>query len=580
SQAVVVLTQAGLADKFTQATAPVICLGEKLFADRAHVDADNIQTDVASTNLAYVIYTSGTTGLPKGVAVEHRSAMNMVQAYIAYFGLDESSRVLQFTSFSFDVSVSEIWQALLSGGTLVIEDRESLLPGPDLVRTLRERRISKVSMASSLLASLPVAEYPDLAVLEVGGDACSRELVARYAAGRKFFNCYGPTEATVGTVIKQLTLDDDTPTIGRPFPNTKLYVLDQNRKPVPVGVPGELYIGGECLARGYWNRPELTAERFVANPFGQPGERLYRTGDLVRYLPDGNVDYLGRFDDQVKIRGYRIELGEIENAIRQHPAVQEAVVIAREEKAGDKRLAAYLVAAGKAQPPAEEIALFLKETLPEYMVPAGVVWLDAIPLTVNGKVDRRALPVPDWGQLSTKREYVAPRTPTEEMVANIWSQVLSVERVGSFDDFFELGGHSLLATQTVSRLKEAFGVDLPLRVLFEYSTVNKLSEWIAAAGEDKSGLSRIPLVPVSRDRHLPLSFAQQRLWFFDRLMPNSALYNIPTAVRLQGELDMDALEQSLQTIIQRHESLRTTFTDHNGEAVSVIHPEIDWKLER
>lgn len=218
SQAVVVLTQAGLADKFTQAAAPVICLGEKLFADRAHVDVDNIQTDVASTNLAYVIYTSGTTGLPKGVAVEHRSAMNMVQAYIAYFGLDESSRVLQFTSFSFDVSVSEIWQALLSGGTLVIEDRESLLPGPDLVRTLRERRISKVSMASSLLASLPVAEYPDLAVLEVGGDACSRELVSRYATGRKFFNCYGPTEATVGTVIKQLTLDDDTPTIGRPFP--------------------------------------------------------------------------------------------------------------------------------------------------------------------------------------------------------------------------------------------------------------------------------------------------------------------------------------------------------------------------
>ena len=577
SQASVLLTQQSLLEILPATAAHVICLDSDLLADEP---VDNASSEVTEQNLAYVIYTSGSTGLPKGVMIEHHSAINLAYALIDAFDIQPTSRVLQFTSFSFDVSVSEVVMALLAGATLVIEDRESLLPGPELIQVLQEQRITTVSMVSSVLAALPDADLPDLHTLIVGGEAPSRELVARYAPGRQFFNCYGPTEATVCSTMMLCQAGMNNPPIGRPIANATVYVLDANLNPVPVGVPGELYIGGKGLARGYWNRPELTAESFIPHPFGTAGERLYRTGDLVRYRQDGNLEFLGRIDHQVKIRGYRIELGEIENAIRQHPAVQEAVVIAREEKAGDKRLAAYLVAAGKVQPPAEEIALFLKETLPEYMVPAGVVWLDAIPLTVNGKVDRRALPVPDWGQLSTKREYVAPRTPTEEIVANIWSQVLSVERVGSFDDFFELGGHSLLATQTVSRLKEAFGVDLPLRVLFECSTVNKLSEWIAAAGEDQSGLSRIPLVPVSRDRHLPLSFAQQRLWFFDRLMPNSALYNIPTAVRLQGELDMDALEQSLQTIIQRHESLRTTFTDHNGEAVSVIHPEIDWKLER
>ncbi|MDH6349569.1 linear gramicidin non-ribosomal peptide synthetase LgrD [Brevibacillus sp. 1238] len=577
SQASALLTQQSLLEILPVTAAHVICLDSDLLADEP---VDNASSEVTEQNLAYVIYTSGSTGLPKGVMIEHHSAINLAYALIDAFDIQPTSRVLQFTSFSFDVSVSEVVMALLAGATLVIEDRESLLPGPELIQVLQEQRITTVSMVSSVLAALPDADLPDLHTLIVGGEAPSRELVARYAPGRQFFNCYGPTEATVCSTMMLCQAGMNNPPIGRPIANATVYVLDANLNPVPVGVPGELYIGGKGLARGYWNRPELTAESFIPHPFGTAGERLYRTGDLVRYRQDGNLEFLGRIDHQVKIRGYRIELGEIENAIRQHPAVQEAVVIAREEKAGDKRLAAYLVAAGKVQPPAEEIALFLKETLPEYMVPAGVVWLDAIPLTVNGKVDRRALPVPDWGQLSTKREYVAPRTPTEEIVANIWSQVLSVERVGSFDDFFELGGHSLLATQTVSRLKEAFGVDLPLRVLFECSTVNKLSEWIAAAGEDQSGLSRIPLVPVSRDRHLPLSFAQQRLWFFDRLMPNSALYNIPTAVRLQGELDMDALEQSLQTIIQRHESLRTTFTDHNGEAVSVIHPEIDWKLER
>ncbi|RNB59090.1 amino acid adenylation domain-containing protein [Brevibacillus gelatini] len=578
SQARVLLTQQSLIEMLPETVANVICLDSDELADEP---VENVASEATERNLAYVIYTSGSTGQPKGVMVEHHSVMNMAHALIEAFDIQPTSRVLQFTSFSFDVSISEIAMALLAGATLVIADRESLMPGPELIHVLREQRITAVSMVSSVLAALPDAELPDLRTLIVGGEAPSRELVARYAPGRRFFNCYGPTEATVCSTMMLCQPGMENPPIGRPIANATMYVLDANLQPVPVGVPGELYIGGKGLARGYWNRPELTAERFIAHPFGAEGERLYRTGDLVRYRQDGNLEFLGRIDHQVKIRGYRIELGEIENALRQHPAVQEALVIAREEKAGDKRLAAYLVAATNEEKPAvEELAFFLKETLPDYMIPAGFVWLDAIPLTVNGKVDRRALPVPDWGQLTAQREYIAPRTPTEEIVANIWSQVLSVERVGSYDDFFELGGHSLLATQTVSRLKEAFGVEIPLRTLFEFSTVNKLSEWIASVSENKSGLSDIPLVPVARDRNLPLSYAQQRLWFFDRLMPNHALYNIPTAVQLQGKLDIDAWERSLKLIIDRHESLRTTFTDQNGEAVQVIHPTSDWRLER
>ncbi|EJL20546.1 amino acid adenylation enzyme/thioester reductase family protein,thioester reductase-like protein [Brevibacillus sp. BC25] len=576
SQTNVLLTQQSLMDILPATQANVICLDSKPFTNEPIA---NVASKVTEHNLAYVIYTSGSTGQPKGVMVEHHSVINMAHALIHSFDIQPTSRVLQFTSFSFDVSVSEMVMALLAGATLVIEDRESLLPGPELIQVLQEQRITTVSMVSSVLAALPEADLPDLCTLIVGGEAPSRELVARYAANRQFFNCYGPTEATVCSTMMRCDAGMSNPPIGRPIANATMYVLDANRQPVPIGVPGELYIGGKGLARGYWNRPEQTEERFITHPFGKEGELLYRTGDLVRYMEDGNLEFLGRMDDQVKIRGFRIELGEIENSLRQHSAVHEAVVMVREEKAGGKRLAAYLVATGD-MPTAEELVLFLKESLPEYMIPAGFVWLESIPLTVNGKVDRRALPVPDWGQLSAERIYVAPRTPTEELVANIWSQVLSVERIGSYDDFFELGGHSLLATQTISRLKEAFSVDLPLRALFEHSTVNRLSELIVSMNEDKSGLSSIPLVPVSRDRHLPLSFAQQRLWFFDRLMPNSSLYNIPTAVRLQGELNMEALEQSLQMIIRRHESLRTTFSDINGEAVQVIHPELDWKLSR
>ncbi|HBZ82358.1 non-ribosomal peptide synthase/polyketide synthase [Brevibacillus parabrevis] len=575
SQASVLLTQASLTDRLPASSRQVICLDSD---ELANEPVTNAETSVGEHNLAYVIYTSGSTGLPKGVMIEHRSVINLAYDLIRHFQIDATSRVLQFISFSFDVSVSEIVMSLLAGATLVIEDRESLLPGPELIRVLQEQRITTFAMVSSVLAALPEADLPDLRTIIVGGEAPSRELVARYATGRQFINCYGPTETTVTATLKHCQDDGKNPPIGRPIANTTVYVLDAHLQPVPIGVPGELYIGGKGVARGYWNRPELTAERFIADPFGQADERLYRTGDLVRYLENGELEFLGRIDDQVKIRGYRIELGEIENALRQHPAVQNVVVIARQEGAGDKRLAAYLVAATGQQPDEAELVRYLKSTLPEYMVPAGYVWLEKIPLTVNGKVDRRALPAPDYGHAETGKAYVAPRKPIEEIVANIWAQVLSVERVGVYDDFFELGGHSLLATQAVSRLKEAFGVNVPLRTLFEHPDVAGMSEKLAGLLEEQSGVTSIPLVPVPRDKQLPLSFAQQRLWFLDRLMPDSALYNIPSAVRIQGQLNIRAWERSLQTIIERHESLRTTFTDIGGEAVQVIHEMMEWRL--
>ncbi|WJQ84451.1 linear gramicidin non-ribosomal peptide synthetase LgrC [Brevibacillus brevis] len=572
SQANIVLTQQSLANQLLTTKAQVICLDSNALENEPVHD---VMCGVTEQNLAYVIYTSGSTGLPKGVMVEHQSAMNMAHYLVELFQVQSSSRVLQLCSFSFDVSVAEIVMALISGATLVIEDREMLMPGPELITVLQEKQITTVMTVPAVLAALPDADLPDLKTLVIGGEAPSYELITRYANHRQFFNCYGPTEATVCTTLMLMDTNLANTPIGRPIANATIYVLDANLKPVPIGVPGELYIGGKGLARGYWNRPELTAERFITHPFGAEGERLYRTGDQVRYLPDGNLEFLGRIDNQVKIRGFRIELGEIENALRKHDAIREAVITVR-----DNRLAAYLIAMGEEKPATEELALYLKETLPDYMIPAGMVWMEAIPLTVNGKVDHRALPTPDWGLLTTQQAYVAPRTPTEEIVANIWTQVLSVEQVGIHDDFFARGGHSLLATQAISRMRQAFGVNMPLRTLFDYPTTAAISEKITALLQGEAGLTDIPLVPVSREEHLPLSFAQQRLWFLDKLLPDSSVYNIPTAVRLMGELEVEAWERSLKLIIQRHESLRTTFSDSNGEAVQVIHPQIEWNMER
>jgi len=335
-------------------------------------------------------------------------------------------------------------------------------------------------------------------------------------------------------------------------------------------VSGELCIGGDGLARGYWRRPEQTAEKFVPNPFGQErGERLYRTGDLVRYLPDGKLEFIGRRDQQVKLRGFRIELGEIESVLGTHTSLRECVVAVIGE-AGDKRLVAYVV--GHEAVDGSELRSYLKDRLPEYMVPSAFVTLEEVPLTPNGKVDRKALPEPDWNGREASSGFVAARTPVEEMLCGIWEQLLKTEQVGIHENFFELGGHSLLATQVISRVRESFNVELPLRVIFESPTIAEISETIEEAMRAEEGVALSPIIPISRERELPLSFSQQRLWFIDRFEPESAAYNVPTSVRLRGRIDVPALEKALSELIRRHETLRTVFAEVEGLPVQVIMP--------
>ncbi|WP_152622593.1 non-ribosomal peptide synthetase, partial [Archangium violaceum] len=419
--------------------------------------------------------------------------------------------------------------------------------------------------------------FSGLRQLLIGGEAADprwvREVLQKGAPG-KLMNAYGPTESTTFATwyhVRQVREGATTIPIGGGLSNTTLYVLDLNGQPVPVGVPGELHIGGEGLAWGYLHRPELTAEKFVPHPFAsQPGERLYRTGDMVRWLPEGNLDFLGRVDAQVKLRGFRIELGEVESALAGHPGVGEAVVMVREDSPGDRRLVGYVVAREGQGLEVSELKAYLKDKLPDYMVPAALVKLDTLPLNPNGKVDRKALPVPDQAQSS--REYVAPRNETERRLAQLWSEVLTAPRIGIHDNFFELGGHSLLATQALSRIRTAFKAELPLREFFESPTIAALALKLDPSLEASQGTQAPPLTRVSREGPLPLSFAQQRLWFLDQLQPGGSFYIVPTALRLEGTLDVPALENSLSALVRRHESLRTTFQSERGQPTQVIAP--------
>jgi amino acid adenylation domain-containing protein len=471
AQVPVILTQARHAFDLPEHQARVVCLDadQDAFAKESTASP---AVEVTPDHLAYVIYTSGSTGRPKGVLVTHRGLSNLAQSHIEAFGVRPDSRVLQFASLSFDASVSDIAMALCAGATLVLGTPETLVPGPALVRLLREQAITTVTLPPAVLANLPADVFPHLATVAAAGEACSAEIVARWAPGRTFLNAYGPTESTVCVTMAACRPDGARPVIGRPLSNMQVHILDGRGQLVPVGVPGELHIAGIGLARGYLNRPELTAERFVANPF-RPGTRLYRTGDLARWLPDGTVDFLGRLDHQVKIRGFRIELGEIEAALARHPQVRETVVLAREDEPGEKRLVAYFVAEPTSAPTVNELRRFLKETLPEFMVPAAFVRLDAFPLTPNAKVDRRALPAPDASRPELEQAFVAPATPMQTLLAGIWSQVLGVERIGVFDNFFELGGASIQTLQVAARAN-ALGLALTPEMLFQFQTVAEL----------------------------------------------------------------------------------------------------------
>lgn len=439
----------------------------------------NLDTGVTVSNLAYVIYTSGSTGRPKGVLVEHRGMGNLALAQIRAFQVQPGDRVLQFASMNFDASVSEVLMALIGGATLCLEPAEAMLPGPVLERLLRDRAISVVTLPPSVLEVLSAVELPALKSLIVAGEACSAELVKRWSPGRNFFNAYGPTEATVCATMGRCGDGTWKPHIGKPMANTQIHVLDKHLQPVPIGVPGELHIGGDGLARGYLHQPELTRAKFIANPFSaEPGSRLYKTGDLVRWLADGNLEFLGRIDHQVKIRGFRIELGEIESLLVQHPRVRQAVVVAREDVPGKKFLAAYVVT-DPAQPvTGAELRRYLKENLPDYMVPATFVALESIPRTANGKVDRRALPAPDRSR-PPGSIYVGARTPLEQHLVNLWQEILGFEKIGVEDHFFELGGNSIQAAILVQKLQEKLGEYVYAVALFDAPTIAGLAKFLA-----------------------------------------------------------------------------------------------------
>ncbi|NPC83010.1 non-ribosomal peptide synthase/polyketide synthase, partial [Pyxidicoccus fallax] len=541
-------------------------------------EASGPSVQVSPHSAAYVIYTSGSTGQPKGTVISHRALANHMAWLVSTFSLSSSDRVLLKTPLSFDASVWECWAPLLVGAPLVLAPPEAHRDPAALLACVVRQRVTVLQVVPSMLRFMLEEGYlrraTHLRWLFCGGEALASELGPRLRAVLpevRLVNLYGPTEVTIDSTFAEASGPESglTVPIGRPVANTRAYVLDARMQPVPTGVPGELYLGGVQLAHGYLNRPHLTAERFVPDALsGEAGARLYRTGDKVRWLDDGTLEYLGRIDFQVKLRGQRIELGEIEAALKQQPGVRDATVLVREDVPGNQRLVGYVVPVAEGSRETEALRSGLLRHLPEYMVPSTFVFLEALPLTPNGKLDRKALPPPEAGGDS----FVAPSTPVQRQLASLWSDLLHAERVGIHDSFFSLGGHSLLATQLVSRVRTAFGVELPLRAVFESPTLSGLSQRISALqGGGAAGHQAPPLLPAPRTGPLPLSFAQQRLWFIDQLDPGSVAYNLPAAVRLSGTLDVSALERALQALIARHESLRTTFATQDGEAVQRIH---------
>jgi len=538
---------------------------------------------VTSGNAAYVIYTSGSTGSPKGVVVTHANAARLFEATRGWFQFGAEDVWTLFHSYAFDFSVWEIWGALLHGGRLVVVSYSVSRSPEEFLDVLTREKVTVLNQTPSAFYQLLHAGQRGLQregrlklrYVIFGGEALElkrlQEWYEREGDAAQLINMYGITETTVHVTFMRLDRESVErelwSLIGRELADLGLYVLDARLEPVPIGVPGELYVAGAGLARGYLNRPGLTAERFVADPYGAAGTRMYQTGDLVRWREDGNLEFLGRVDNQVKIRGYRIELGEIERALQSQEGVAEAVVVSREDEVGEKRLIGYVVPKAGEEINSGSLRRELGQILPEYMVPAAVMVLEAFPLTANGKVNRKALPEPEY---EAGVEYRGPRTPQEEILCNLFSEVLKVQRVGLDDDFFELGGHSLLALRLVSRIQKTLGIDVTVDALFESPSVGQLSGRLREATS-----TRQALVKKARPEPLPLSYAQQRLWFLDQLAEGSSTeYNVPVALRLKGDLSLDALERTIHTIVERHESLRTHFTEVNGEPVQVIEPEV------
>ncbi|WP_433590111.1 non-ribosomal peptide synthase/polyketide synthase [Pseudomonas koreensis] len=566
SAPVAVLTQSPLRERLPDLAVPIIELDRCTWPPA--VTHDPQVPGLSSAHLAYVIYTSGSTGLPKGVMVEHHTLSNLVDWHCTAFDLCAGRHTSSLAGFGFDAMAWEVWPALCAGATLHLAPTHE--GGEDIDALLEWWRAQPLDVS---FLPTPVAEYafsqnlehPTLRTLLIGGDR-----LRQFNRNQHFdvINNYGPTEATV-VATSGLVESGDALHIGQPVSNATVYLLDEQQRPVPIGVAGELYVGGAGVARGYLNRPEMTAERFLRDPFSSaPDARMYRTGDLARWREDGNIEYLGRNDDQVKIRGVRIELGEIETCLNQLPGIQEAVLLAREDQPGQVRLVAYFTEQAQVEAlPVGELRAQLLSRLPEYMVPTAFVKLAALPLTANGKVDRKALPAPDLAALFT-REYMAPEGEVETALAQIWADVLQVERVGRQDHFFELGGHSLLAMRMVSQVRQRLGVELALGDLFANAELAAVALVLSEAGR----CAQPQIVPVPRDGALPLSFAQQRLWFLAQMEGANTAYNIPVALRLRGRLEDQALQQALARIVARHETLRSRFAQFNDAAQVLIAP--------
>ncbi len=573
----VLLADPSLKDRMPQHEAKVVWLDDAPSMASPPVIASRPE------DLAYVIYTSGSTGRPKGVPVTHANVSRLFTATKPWFGFGPDDVWTLFHSFAFDFSVWEIWGALRHGGRLVVVPLDIGRSAEAFHKLLRDEGVTVLNQTPSAFRQLIRTDLEsggspaDLALRFVifGGEALElqslRPWIERHGdASPQIINMYGITETTVHVTYRPISRGDldafaGSSPIGRPIPDLRLYLLDRWLKPVPPGVTGEIFVGGAGVARGYLNRPGLTAERFLPDPFArQPGARMYRSGDLARRRPDGEVEYLGRADEQVKIRGFRVELGEIESALAKHPGVAEAVVVPREVSPDETRLTAYLVPAIEPAPGGSELRAWLKMSLPDYMVPSTFLALTTIPLTAHGKVDRRALPEPD-----DVREvvFVPPRTEAEEAVARAWSEVLGRDRIGALDDFFALGGHSLLATRVVSRLRELRGIELPVRALFEATTVAALAERLERGSRAGDGPA---IERVDRGRRVPASFAQRALWFLDRLAPGEPTFHVTAAVTVRGPLDVEALRRAFAEIVRRHESLRTTFALDDGRPVQVL----------
>ncbi|MBM2804326.1 MAG: non-ribosomal peptide synthetase, partial [Deltaproteobacteria bacterium] len=583
--------------------------------------SENPTTHIDSDNRAYVIYTSGSTGQPKGVQIEHRSVVNCLCSIGREIKLSRRDVWLAVTTISFDIAGLELCLPLITGAKIILASKGESSDSAQLLARLKASQATIMQATPSLWKLLLENGWERNNNFKIlcGGEALSRQLADQLLNhSSSVWNLYGPTESTIWSTLAKVAADDKPISLGRPIANSQIYILDAGLQPVPIGIPGDLYIGGDGLARGYLNRPELTAEKFVANPFNDnPNSRLYCTGDRAKYHSDGDIEFLGRLDNQVKIRGFRIELGEIESVLNQHPAVKESVIVAssfppprrgrikvgmipsttdvpeqaplslplrlrsgqasqvegEEVSESDRNLIAYFVANAE-KTSTTELRSFLKEKVPEYMVPSLFVELDALPLTPNGKVDRNALPQPDGERPHFDQGFVEPRSEIEELIAQVWREILKLDKISVHDNFFELGGHSLLATRVVARLRSSFHVDIALRKLFELPTVAGLAQHVDILRHSEFGSNIAPVVPVDRTQLLPLSFSQRRLWYLQKVDTNLSAYNIPAAFCVKGDLDSAVLEQALNEMIARHEVLRTYVKEVDGQPRQEILPSL------